>query len=347
MALCLLCSCDGTSVVIFGKITSTITQQPVIKKTKIESNEDYKKFFNNFKKSFIVPGLLEGIIPQGMCYDETNDCFLISGYYEDEKLPSMIIAVDANSGDFVGAYPLKTTNGDNYYGHAGGIASSQNTVYITNNSECYTLPSINIKTTKNGEPITFKGKFKLNTLGSFACIYNNILWVGDFIESSNEARQQVDTITTLSSGETFYAYCEGYILNEGLPDVKNINSESNGYIPDYMLAIPEQVQGMAFTKTDKIIFSTSYGRKNNSKLYIYNDVLVNEKSNTIEIDGKQVDVIACSSDELNKEIIAPPMSEGMANHPEGIYILFESGAKKYRNHGGKNPVDSVFVTTIE
>ena len=129
--------------------------------------------------------------------------------------------------------------------------------------------------------------------------------------------------------------------------IDKVNSDSSGYIPDYMLAIPEQVQGMAFTKTDKIIFSTSYGRKNNSKLYIYEDVLITEKSGTKNIDGKNVDLYACSNELLETDMVAPPMAEGLAEHPDGIYIIFESGAAKYRNGNGKYPVDTAFVTTIE
>ena len=346
-ALLMLCGCDGTSVRRTKEITNNITQTSVIKKTKIANNEDFAEFFKSFRSDFITPGLMEGIIPQGICFDETTGCFLISGYYDDSKLPSMIMAVDANTGKLVGAYPLKTTNGDDYYGHAGGIASSQNTIYLTSGGECYTIPSVDLVNHKNGSPLHFKGKFRLNTKGSFACIHNNILWVGDFIESSPEGRSEATNITTLTTGETFYAYCEGYLLKEGLPDTKKINSESNGYIPDYMLAIPEQVQGMAFTKTEKIIFSTSYGRKNNSKIYIFDDILVNEKNDTITIDNKSVDVIACSSDYLLKEYIAPPMAEGLANTSDGIYLLFESGASKYRSHRGKHPVENVYFTTIE
>ncbi len=347
IALVMLCSCDGTSVKRTKDITNRITQTSVIKKTKISENEEFADFFKSFDSNFTVPGLMEGIIPQGMCFDETTGYFLISGYYEDEELPSMIIAVDSNTSKFVGAYPLKTTNGDDYYGHAGGIASSQNTIYLTSGGECYTIPSVDLINHKNGSALHFKGKFKLNTAGSFACIHNNILWIGDFVESSADGRDSSSHITTLTTGETFYAYCEGYLLSEGLPDTRKINSESNGYIPDYMLAIPEQVQGMAFTKTEKIVFSTSYGRKNNSKIYIFDDILVNEKVDTITIDNKSIDVLACSSEHLLKEIIAPPMAEGMANTTDGIYLLFESGASKYRSHGGKHPVENVFFTTIE
>lgn len=347
LALTLLCSCDSTKVLKTKDITDVITQTAVITKSEILQQEDYGTFFNNFKSSFIVPGLFEGIIPQGMCYDEYTGYFLISGYYEDSVLPSMIMCVDGTSGEFIGAYPLKTTDGQPYYGHVGGIAASSNTLYVTSSGECYTMPLTELDNAENGTPLQFTGRFKLNTLGSFACIHNDVLWTGDFIQSTDDEREKVEDVVTLSTGETFYAFCEGYILEDGLPAVDKVNSDSNGYIPDYMLAIPEQVQGMAFTKTDKIIFSTSYGRKNNSVLYIYEDILITEKSATKKIDGKNVDLYACSNNLLETEIISPPMAEGLAEHPDGIYIVFESGAAKYRNGNGKYPVDTAFITTIE
>ena len=159
--------------------------------------------------------------------------------------------------------------------------------------------------------------------------------------------EEAKKITTLTSGETFYAYCEGYALKDGLPDIKKINSENNGYIPDYMLAIPEQVQGMCFTHSGKLIFSTSYGRKNNSKNYVYEDVLLSERVGFYTIDGTEIDLLACGSDLLSKTIVAPPMAEGIVQVDSSQYIIFESGAEKYRNHRGKYPTDTAFKGNIE
>ena len=346
LILCILSSCDNSRVIRTKDITNNITQTTVITKTNILQQEEYATFFNNFKSSFVIPGLYEGIIPQGICYDEINDDFLITGYFEDAVLPSMIMRIDNKSGELKSYHALKDTEGRDFFGHVGGIAVSQNTIYIVNSGECYTLPLTYLDNSEKGS-LQFKGKFKVNTKGSFACIHNNVLWIGDFLESDNEERKKISNITTLSSGETFYAYCEGYILQDGLPSVDKINKNSNGYIPDYLIAIPEQVQGLAFTKTDKLIFSTSYGRKNNSKLLIFDDILMSEKVGTKEIDGKPVDLYACSNSMLVSTIEAPPMSEGLSETPDGLYLLFESGASKYRNGGGKYPVDTVFVTTIE
>ncbi len=342
-----LCSCSTVKILATTEITDKITQTSVILETPYNQEDVFAEFLKDFKEAHTIPGLLEGAIPQGMCYDETTGYLLITAYYQDSRFPSMIMAIDEKSGDFIGAFPLKTTNGDDCFGHVGGICASQNTVYITTEGECYTFPAEELKTAENGSPIQFRSKFKLNTAGSFACIYNNIFWAGDFVQSSDDAREQAEDIFTLPSGETFYAFCEGYELVDGLPDVKKINSQSNGYIPDLMIAIPEQVQGMAFTKTNKLVFSTSYGRKNNSKIYLFDDILIGEKSGTKIIDGQEIDLYACSSESLSKTYTALPMAEGLANSPDGMYICFESGADKYRSGGGKFPTDKLFYTTIE
>ena len=347
LSLLILSSCSISGITRTKKILSVITQTDVIEKDYISDNEAYADFTQKFKSDFTVPGLLEGVIPQGFCYCDTYEYFIISGYYEDGKLPSVIMIVEAKKGSLISYHPLCLMDGSNYTGHAGGVASSENTLYITSDNLCYTISLDNLNTTKSGEKISFESQFKINTKGSFAGYNNGILWIGDFIESDKKEREKVQTITTLDSGETFYAYCEGYILDDGLPSVKKINSSSDGYIPDYMIAIPEQVQGIGFTDTDKIVFSTSYGRKNNSQILIYEDVFATDRVGTYNVDNTTVDLFACSSTLLDRTIEAPPMSEGITSYNDNLYILFESGAAKYRSHGGKKPVDTVYKGIIQ
>ncbi len=347
LALTLLCSCGNTRVLKTKDFTDKITQTAVVTKTDIKEIEAYKAFFKEFKADFTIPGLFEGIIPQGICYIGELDAYAISGYYEDGLLPSMIMLIDAKSGEFTKAFPLLNVDGEDYTGHAGGLTTSEDYIYITSESNCYICKIDSLKNLKNGDTLKFESNFKLNTFGSFACYNEGILWCGDFIESSDKGREIARKITTLGSGETFYAYCEGYILKDALPDVKKINSEATGYIPDYLLAIPEQVQGMSFTLSGKIIFSTSYGRKNNSKIYVFDDVLLADRVGIYQIEESEIDLLACSSDLLKETIIAPPMAEGITQGENGQYLIFESGAEKYRNHRGKYPTDTAFKADIE
>ncbi len=347
LVLVLLCSCGNTKVLKTKEITDKITQTEVVTESDITENEDFNNFFKEFKADFTIPGLFEGIIPQGICYIGDLEAFAISGYYEDGLFPSMLLLVDSKTGKFTKAFPLQNVDGKDYFGHAGGLTASEDYIYITSESTCCICEIDNLKDLKNGESLKFQSNFKLNTFGSFACYNDGVLWTGDFIESSDKGREKARKITTLGSGETFYAYCEGYILKDGIPDIKKINSQNNGYIPNYMIAIPEQVQGMSFTLSGKMIFSTSYGRKNNSKIYIYDDVLLTERIGTYTVEETEIDLLACSSDLLKETIIAPPMAEGITQGEKGQYIIFESGAEKYRNHSGKYPTDTAFKSMIE
>ncbi|MGN0527172.1 MAG: hypothetical protein ACI4IF_07015 [Acutalibacteraceae bacterium] len=340
-------SCTNSKNILKTKeISSNITQTNVILSNTLENTDAYEKFLKTFKPSFTIPGLFEGVIPQGICYIDDLKAFVVSGYYEEAELPSVIMVLNKD-GKLQKSLTLKNIDGSYYYGHAGGVACSENYLFITSDSECYVISTETLKNTENEKSVQFESNFKLNTLGSFAACNNNILWVGDFIESSKKAKADVENVTTLQSGETFYAYCEGYILEDGLPDVKKINSEQNGYIPDYILAIPEQVQGMSFTVSGKTVFSTSYGRKNNSTIYVYDDALLYDSVRTVNIDNKEIKVYACSSEILKETITAPPMTEGICTADGKLVLLFESGASKYRQHGGKYPSDTVFTSNIE
>ena len=202
-SLVLLCSCGNTKVLRSKDISDKITQIKVVTKTDINEIEDFENFFKDFKSDFVIPGLFEGIIPQGICYIGELDAFAISGYYEDSLFPSMLILVDAKTGKFTKAFPLQNVNGEEYYGHAGGLAASEDYIYITSEATCYVYEINGLKALNNGDTLKFQSNFKLNTFGSFACYNDGILWTGDFIESSDKGREKARNITTLGSGETF------------------------------------------------------------------------------------------------------------------------------------------------
>ncbi len=342
-----LSSCGSKEMLKTKDITNKITQTNVILQSKIEENEEYTEFLKEFSPAFTVPGLYEGVIPQGICYNALLDSYIISNYYEDGAFPSVLTIINAKTGKFEKALFLQYDDGTDYKGHGGGIACSDEYIYISSDGQCFTLSLETIIKAENYSSAKFESNFKLSTKGSFAAFNDDILWFGDFIESDKQEREKAQLIKTLDSGETFYAFCEGYMLENGLPKFKNINSTQTGYIPDYYIAIPEQVQGMAFSKTGSIIFSTSYGRKNNSTLYIYDDIFISERVGTVDIDGKIINLLACSNENLTQKITALPMSEGMTQSKYGVTLIFESGAEKYRQHRGKYPVDTAFIGDIE
>ncbi len=346
LVVSMLSSCSGRKILRTKEITDVISSTNVVLYDFLSENEEFKNYLNVFEASYRTPGLYEGIIPQGICYNFDKNWIIISGYYEDSLLPSMLMIIEADTGSFVKAVKLQNVDGSMYYGHAGGIASSGSYIFVTSDYSARTIAIETLEKAKNGDTVKFTSDFKINTIGSFANVYSEILWVGDFIESSDIDRGKVSNVTTLDSGETFYAYCEGYNLKDGLPKIEKINSTHDGYIPDIMLAIPEQVQGMTRTLTGGFIFSTSYGRKNNSVIKVFNDVTEGDRAGTVTVDGISVNLYAFDELEMKTSYIAPPMSQGIESVNGTIYLLFESGAAKYRSGGGKYPVDTLFKAEL-
>lgn len=42
-----------------------------------------REYYRNSEKSFVIPGLSDGMIHQGLAYDSENDTFFITGYRTD------------------------------------------------------------------------------------------------------------------------------------------------------------------------------------------------------------------------------------------------------------------------
>ena len=159
IALILLCSCGNTKVLKTKEITDKITQTAVVTKSDITKIEDFKVFFKDFKADFTIPGLLEGIIPQGICYIGELDAYAISGYYEEGLFPSMLMLVDNKTGEFTKAFPLQNVDGKDYSGHAGGLTASEDYIYITSESTCYICKIDSLKELENGEALQFESNF--------------------------------------------------------------------------------------------------------------------------------------------------------------------------------------------
>lgn len=335
----------SAKVVKSGTISKELTQTKVVLSELPEKKEEFSEFFDMAKPVFFAPGLFEGIIPQGLCYSPENELIIISGYYPKGEHPSRLAIIDNTTGELIKSVGLINTNGESYFGHAGGLACSENTVFITSGGNAYYISLSTLKNKEDNSDIRFEGSFKLLTAGSFANIENDVLWTGDFVEDKKSEKEKAKHITALSNGETLYAWCEGYKLIKGMPDEGRKN-EGGGFTPDCILSIPLQVQGMTWLMDGRFVFSTSYGRKKNSKIMVYEDVFLTEPYETKNIDGFSVPLFCFSVNTLLKEYNAIPMSEGIDKVGDKCFVVFESGADKYRNGGGKYPTDYVLELDI-
>ncbi|OQA48266.1 MAG: hypothetical protein BWY46_01472 [Firmicutes bacterium ADurb.Bin300] len=336
----------GYEVVKSHEASPILTQTKVVLDSLPTERAEYADFFTIARPVFFTPGLLEDLIPQGLCYSPDEELVIISGYYMQSAFPSRLALIDNRSGELISSVGLKDTSGEAFYGHVGGIACSENTIFITCESEAYFISLYSLKKAENNSEISFEGKFKLGTRGSFANYEEGILWTGDFVENKKSELENAPHIVTLPSGETLYARCEGYKLSGGLPDEKRRTKNEEGYVPHCFLAIPTQTQGMARMADGRFVFSLSYGRKNDSKIAVYEDIFLKNAYKKIQLDGFSVPLYCFTEDTMLKEFNAIPMSQGMDRVKDKLFLLFESGADFYRNGGGRFPTDYVFELEI-
>lgn len=225
--------------------------------------DNYKDFadFNTVKiagKDLEIPGLKDGAVPQGIAnyiteytYTDANgneqsakqEYLFISAYMKEG--PSRIYVTGVRSG-YVGYVTLKNIDGTDYFGHAGGIATSCNnsdsngnrtqekngTLWIVSDGtvncvkkssdEYYNIADevITKAALKEGDKsIQFTSSFKANNEASFCYFYedgtasvaNDKLYVGEFYHPKKNAYSTPDNhhITT-ANGDKQYALVNEY-----------------------------------------------------------------------------------------------------------------------------------------
>ena len=326
------------------------TQEDVCAEPSLKS---YKKFEACSAEEFVVPGLNQSIVPQGMDYWAEMDWMLISGYCSDETKNggkgSALFAVDMKSGKMVGEYYLKNIDGTYHTSHAGGVAVAKKNVFIANGGKLYRIPLTELL--KQCGDVTIAEEISVPVRASLANCSGGILWVGDFQYGSSYPTQEFQKMKN-RQGTLYYAWMVGYALDETteneLKPAVMAEVEGQDYaIPDYILSMTERIQGMTYLpEVGQIALSQSYGRANSSTLFFYEDPLGQEPHTQFEFNGFKIPVWFLDKKLATKEMPAIPMSEGIANVKGKLYVLFESGAEKYRLGGGKEPTDMVYSVDI-
>ena len=187
------------------KIIGTINDKGLAQKRFISMSENKKQaksvLFSPAGGSdndslFCVPGLDESYIPQGLTYYKENNWILVSSYYKTEnnkeKKSSVIIALDADTGEFVAQFNLINKNGNPSTPHAGGIAVSSNNLYITYDHGVAYVPLWKLSVESKGYVKTLLIQDDLDfgglgdTYNAYLDFSDNILFAGNFYSPLGE-----------------------------------------------------------------------------------------------------------------------------------------------------------------
>ncbi len=372
---CLLFACDGKD----SGVPKEYLTDPALEIYSQRAHIGYQQSLDNVKKyeeysamgepAFVIPGLNQGenFVLQGIAYQKEQNLVLLGGYIKPatENINSVIFVIDmskyikVDEGVFLrGALTkeilLDKEDGTPFTGHAGGLAASKNTVWLSTGSKLYYIPLTDILAAPASSHIKLDKSIKVPVNASYTEYSEGVLWVGEFELAS--ANYVTNAAHHDANDKKLTAWTVGYKLDEtgkaGYDPATGIKSESlkDVAVPDIVLWHRELVQGMtAIGESNgnlKVLLSTSYGHLAVSNLYTYEVPWNSPAPGTVEVGGVQVPCYKLTECE---SMTAPPMLEDLAHVEEDgqhyVFVACESGSYNY--HGGeamksKDPTDLIW-----
>ena len=321
-----------------GTVSFVCTQEQVCGPLKVRTAYDFFRCARD--TGFVIPGLRQNFIPQGLAYWEARDQFLISGYFMPLSggSASALLVLDGTSGQMVGEYTLTDDAGRELGGHFSGVAVAEADVFVTGGSGMYRIEMTEFD--KAGAKGALYVRQELHTgIAADSCSYSQgILWVGEYYHPQSFPLDGTHVIRC-EDGTRHHAWVVGYSVTD------------TGLEPKYVFSVPDQVQGICVTDDGRIALSRSYGRTNPSYLALYNDPRKDLPDGYVELEGKELPLWQLDSRRCLARLTAPPMSEGCCGAGDGIYLIFESAAYYYYGLDPDNlsvdPTDTIWFIGIK
>ncbi len=290
----------------------------------IRSKLENRKNYADYSELATIPETENGYVPQGFCLSEDGKSNIIS-YYHAEKA-SILVFVDAQTGETEKLLNLKTASGKDFMGHAGGIAQENGWLYICHGSKIYRISMTDIENADNNGEISLGASVQTDVKCSYINSDGEYLYAGEFYTFDFDGGYDTDSShhVSVSLFERHYSRCNAYKLSDF-----EAAFDGSELVPEFVLTTPNRVQGFARLSDGSFVLSTSFGRNNDSFMLVYSDVTENEADSEIEFGGKKVPVYHLSNSSKTATLREPPMLEGIDAKGETVLGIFESGAKKY------------------
>ena len=253
----------------------------------------YEDFADNFRQEFEIAGLKDGATPQGITaftanYDDTDadgkpvtrsqQYFFVSAYMKDGS-PSRIYVTGDKTG-YVGYVTMKTQEGEDFYGHCGGIATNGGTLWITGENKVHVAKASKeysdarknitreiVERAASADPeqkyVTFTAEFNANCNASYIYYFDDPrytsqtydrLYVGEFYRAGNYKTDEKHKLTT-PAGYKNNAFMYEYNVSSssdnkyGLVTIDNDELDEENKVPriQRIFSLPEKIQGVAFS----------------------------------------------------------------------------------------------------
>ncbi|MBR6737874.1 MAG: hypothetical protein IKL82_05895 [Clostridia bacterium] len=284
------------------------------------------KYYNASTVAFEIPGISDNFVPQGFCYDEQNNVYIVSGYLSKDGA-SPLYVLDGTNGKVLKKINLAKSNGKEFTGHSGGVAVWGDYLYISAGSGVgvYVFDYSSVLSAENGGVVKYTGKFSTEKSdddyvgSSYVTVYDNKIIIGEFYSEKGYDKPDSHKVTCESCGETNGALAIEYNLDANY--TYGINPT-----PTKVYSTREKVQGVN-VDNGKFYLSTSQAF-NPSYIYSYNvsDLKLCGNRQTIGYTLPLYTLCSCSH---NKTYKTPPMAEEIVFRNGKLYIMSEFACNKY------------------
>ena len=282
-------------------------------------------YYSASDKAFVIPGLDSDFVPQGMHYDRENRTILVSGYSADGNASSIYL-VDSESYETKKRIELTEADGEDYTGHAGGVAQFSDYVYVAGSGErcLYVFPYDEMLDAENGARVAPIGSFSLKASGddyvksSFVSVCDGKLITGEFYREENYKTLDSHKLTT-EGGDYNCALALEFSLDEkyefGIAPT-----------PERAYSLPERVQGLHLDGATMYL-SRSYG-------LAFSDIIEYDLKDaydegTVTVLGTKLPLLSLDLTNYKSLYKIPPMSEEITMIDGKMLVMCESASGKY------------------
>ncbi len=354
--------CDTCSYIMETSVETSLNTQmkqelnSSITDGDFKTTSSYTAYAQAATADFIIPGINQYFVVQAVDVWETKSIMLISGYFDvgtknitTVSSCSVIFAVNMSTGKLIGEYYVLNNGGEDHNNHDGGIAVTNNNIYLAVGNKLHRISLDSLKDNKNGnypstqnyvsKYVEIKETISMPVKASYCNYSGGYIWVGDFLYKNSGTQSYTtvphDELTNSEDSSTNYgAWVVGYKVDETKPN------QEISTTPACAFGVREKVQGITYDSNGhKFYMTTSYGRTNNSTLYSYSFNAFNgNPDTTVTINNTSVKFWFLDSTYSEKSYTIPPMAEcptittiydDDGSSYTKLYIPFESSSKKY------------------
>lgn len=325
-----------------------LTQKGTVRKTGFEkSGGRYPKFLTAANPCFVIPGLAQGLTPQGLTYSPERDLVYLSSYAA-EGVSSVICTVRLKTGRLQAEYALLNADKTPFTAHVGGITVTKSCLYFSAEEDSDGMQRIaclplEVLEAEGRHEVVVDRLIDVPVPPSFLSCSEDVLWVGNFYHPKGgyglpPAMEQ--PVQGADGGQGSYIFAYDVAKTGGR---LTMEPGERYPAPVYVLSVPDKIQG-AVCAGDKAYLSQSYGRKNDSVLLSFAFSPSEPCDAELRLFGRSLPLYMLDSRRQTGLVKAMPMAEGLALTGEGkVLVLFESGALRYAD--GRDRTDRVWEWT--